>query len=210
MSAPAVGLRQAACRGAQRTPHGRADRPYSWAYLRTHSWSRMIPDPAGLAPLARAPVAQWIGAKALRLEPVFCKRGLACLAARSGASLRTGNRVPSNYEDDPCVTRARVSQKPPPRVGQPASHRTPCGRIRTPISRTAALSTELRGPKRRVARGHARLRNAANRPASLGWCRIIAGRRPEPTEMGGVKCACCCRRPGRAATSNRRSDSRWL
>ena len=26
--------------------------------------------------------------------------------------------------------------------------------------------------------------------------------KPEPTEMGAVKCVCCCRRMGRAGTSN--------
>ena len=30
--------------------------------------------------------------------------------------------------------------------------------------------------------------------ASPGSCGIISGRRPAPTEMGGAKCVCCCRR----------------
>ena len=32
---------------------------------------------------------------------------------------------------------------------------------------------------------------------------------PEPAEMGVAKCVCCCRRGGRAGTSNRWWDSRW-
>ena len=33
--------------------------------------------------------------------------------------------------------------------------------------------------------------------------------KPEPTEMGAVKCVCCCRRMGRAGTSNRWRYPRW-
>ena len=144
-----------------------------------------------------------LGVRALRGRPLLCREGSSWLSPVAAAPL--GERIRRQFDEFQAV--AHVQPLADEERRRRVRHRSLAVRAAAASSRACPSTADNKGKE--VT--HSFPFQFYSAQGACGKPRVVPHNRrlrPEPTEMGVAKCVCCCRRMGRAWTSNRWLGSR--